>query len=90
MVGEGRFSHLIVISLGDVCIHLFLLQQEARSGYAPAMAYDLMSIKCSFVVFSIVVLSRCGMLCTHTVPFYMAAKGLNDSIPVINAAIYNP
>ena len=35
MAGEGRFSHLIVISLGDVCIHLYLLQQEARSGYAP-------------------------------------------------------
>ena len=25
-----------MISLGDVCIHLYLLQQEARSGYAPA------------------------------------------------------
>ena len=37
MAGEGRFSHLIVISLGDVCIHLYLLQQEARSGYAPAL-----------------------------------------------------
>ena len=36
MAGEDRFSHLIVISLGDVCIHLYLLQQEARSGYASA------------------------------------------------------
>ena len=35
MAGEGRFSHLIVISLGGVCIQLYLLQQEARSGYAP-------------------------------------------------------
>ena len=54
MAGEGRVSHLIVISLGDVCIHLYLLQQEARSGYAPASYYYLLSLFFTTIIIIII------------------------------------
>ena len=54
MAREDRFSQIRVISLGDICIHVYfpkicLLQESVRSGQAPACDKLVVTFKIHFL-----------------------------------------
>ena len=54
MARDDRFSQIRVISLGDICIHVYfpkicLLQESVRSGHAPACDRLVVTFKIHFL-----------------------------------------